>query len=207
MNLTEDQDPWQQFLLRFLLPCYPCCVNQLMFVPAPVEVILPPRSGGEAFDGSGSSGVHRPQDVSQSHWGLAVFFSLKLMLLQMRWNIFFRLERNNSRIKSTNQYSYEQSEVLEFLVIARVLISARCAEMRGLTRLWLCKLHGAGRIGKADSKSSGQVIIHHQGRANQACNQACCHVGILLSLSHLVLRKWFRRLRFSVWPACMRRNC
>jgi hypothetical protein len=67
MNLTEDQDPWQQFLLRFLLPCYPCCVNQLMFVPAPVEVILPPRSGGEAFDGSGSSGVHRPQDVSQSH--------------------------------------------------------------------------------------------------------------------------------------------
>ena len=82
MNLTEDQDPWQQFLLLS------CCVNQWMFVPAPVEVNLPPRSGREAFDGSGSSGVHRPQDVSQSHWGLAVFFSLKLMLLQMRWNIF-----------------------------------------------------------------------------------------------------------------------
>ena len=51
------------------------------------------------------------------------------------------------------------------------------------------------------------MIIHHQ-RANQACNQACCHVGILLTPSHLVLcNRCFRRLRFSVWPACMRRNC
>ena len=58
-----------------------CCVNQLMFVPASVEVNLPPRSGREAFEGSGSSEVHRPQDVSQSHWGLAAFIFLKLMLL------------------------------------------------------------------------------------------------------------------------------
>ena len=26
---------------------------------------------------------------------------------------------------------------------------------------------------------AGQVIIHHQGWANQACNQACWHVGTL----------------------------
>ena len=66
MNPTEDEDPWQQFLLRLNLSrtYFPVV---LMFVPAPVEVNLPPRSGGEAFDGSGSSGVHRPQDVSQSH--------------------------------------------------------------------------------------------------------------------------------------------
>jgi hypothetical protein len=44
-------------------------------------------------------------------------------------------------------------------------------------------------LGKPIPKvQAGQVIIHHQGRANQACNQACCHVGILLSFSHLVLR-------------------
>ena len=73
-------------------------------------------------------------------------------------------------------------------------------------RDFFCKLqHGAGRIGKADSKSSGQPSDNSSSgarqSANQACNQACCHVGILLSLSHLVLRNtWFRRLRFSVWP-------
>jgi hypothetical protein len=44
-------------------------------------------------------------------------------------------------------------------------------------------------LGKPIPKvQASQVIVHHQGRANQACNQACCHVGILLSLSHLVLR-------------------
>ena len=76
------------------------------------------------------------------------------MLLQMRKHFFS--ERKNSRIKSKNQYSYEQSEVLAFLV-ARVSISA--CEMRGLTvqgRDSFCKPHGAGRIGKADSRSSGQ---------------------------------------------------
>ena len=88
-----------KFLLRFFASLLSCCVHQLMVVPASVEVNLPPRSGREAFEGSGASGVHRPQDVSQSHWGLAVFFFLKLMLLQMRRNIFFWSERNNSRIK------------------------------------------------------------------------------------------------------------
>ena len=68
-------------LAAFLASLLSCCVNQWMFVPAPVEVNLQPRSGREAFDGSGSSGVHRPQDVSQSDWGLAAFFFLKLMLL------------------------------------------------------------------------------------------------------------------------------
>ena len=140
-----------------------------------------------------------------------MFFFLKLMLLLQMFEKehFFRSKKH---ILELNQYSYEQSEVLAFLV-ARVSISA--CEMRGLTvqgRDSFCKLHGAGRIGKADSKSSGQVIIHHQGRANQtcnqACNQACCHVGILLTPSHLVLcNRCFRRLRFSVWPVCMRRNC
>ena len=39
-------------------------------------------------------------------------------------------------------------------------------------------------LGKPIPKvQASQVIIHHQGRSNQACNQACCHVGILLSLS------------------------
>ena len=97
MNLTEDQDPWQQFFAAFFASLLSCCVNQWMFVPASVEVNLPPRSGREAFEGSGSSGVHRPQDVSQSHWGLVFFFLKLMLLLQMfeKEHFFRSTERKN----------------------------------------------------------------------------------------------------------------
>ena len=103
-----------KFLLCFLLLCYPCCVNQWMFVPASVEVILLPRSGGEAFEGPGSSGVHRPQDVSQSHWGLAVFsWSLCCCCRCLRRNIFSdqQKEKIYSRIKSIQLWTIWSSAI------------------------------------------------------------------------------------------------
>ena len=59
MNLTEDEDPRQHDLLLLLIAS--------PLPPASLGIFLRPKSGGEAFDGSGSSGVHRPKDVSQSH--------------------------------------------------------------------------------------------------------------------------------------------
>ena len=62
---------------------------------------------------------------------------------------------------------------------------------------FFCKLHGAGRIEKADSKSSGQVIIHHQGRANSSLQSSLLCWDFYSLFSHLVLcSRCFRETPF-----------
>ena len=82
MNLTEDEDPRQHdlLILLILINCFPvsACfpvvwISECLFLLLKC-IFLRPKSGGEAFDGSGLSGVHRPEHVSQSHWGLVPFF-------------------------------------------------------------------------------------------------------------------------------------